>query len=138
MQAIKLYRNEITFDDFMYNILDVATEAAVSAVGAFAGQMLIPVPGLGAIVGSIIATSILNIVMKHIFGGGYYELVKQAHAEKNFSEEYKPLLLAFERATSEWNRIDDDISTKLRPYINQSETAFGRKIEDLHNYIEGI
>ena len=137
-QAIKMYRNEITFDDFMYNILDVATEAAVSAVGAFAGQILIPVPGLGAIVGSIVATSILNIVKKHIFGGGFYELVKQAHTEKQFSDEYKPLLLAFERSTSEWKRIDYDISTKLCPYINQSENAFGQKIGELHNYIEGI
>jgi hypothetical protein len=137
-QAIKLYKNEITFDDFMYNILGVATEASISAVGAFAGQMLIPVPGLGAIVGSIVATTILNIVKKHIFGGDFYELVKQAHVEKQFSDEYKPLLLAFERATSEWKRIDYDISTKLRPYINQSESAFGEKIGDLHNYIEGI
>ncbi len=137
-QAIKLYKNEVTFDDFMYNILGVATEASISAVGAFAGQMFIPVSGLGAIVGSIVATTILNIVKKHIFSGGFYELVKQAHVEKQFSDEYKPLLLAFERATSEWKRIDYDISTKLRPYINQSESAFGEKIGDLHNYIEGI
>ena len=137
-QAIKLYRNEITFDDFMYNILGVATDAAASAVGAFAGQILIPVPGLGAIVGSIISTTILNIVKKHIFGGGFYELVKQAHAEKQFSDEYKPLLDAFERATSEWKRIDSDISNILRPYINQSENTFGEKITGLHNYIEGI
>lgn len=137
-QAIKLYKNEITFDDFMCNILGVATEASVSAIGAFAGQMIIPVPGLGAIVGSIVATSILNIVKKHIFGGGFYELVKQAHAEKQFSDEYKPLLLAFERATSEWKRIDYDISNILRPYITQSEDAFCEKIGDLHNYIERI
>ena len=137
-QAIQLYRNEITFDDFMYNILDVATEAAVSAVGAFAGQLLIPVPGLGAIVGSIVVTSVLNIVKKHIWGGSFYELVKQANVEKQFSDEYKPLLLAFERATSEWKLIDCCISNKLRPYINQSEIAFGAKIGDLHNYIEGI
>ena len=137
-QAIRLYRNEITFDDFMYNILDIATEAAASAVGAFAGQMLIPVPVLGAIVGSIVATLILNIVKKYIFGGGFYELIKQAHAEKQFSDEYKPLLLAFERATSEWKSIDCNISNILRPYINQSERTFGEKIGELHSYIEGI
>lgn len=137
-QAIELYRNEITFDDFMNDILGVATEASVCAIGAFAGQTLIPVPGLGAIVGSIVAASILNIVKKHIFGGDFYELVKQAHVEKQFSDKYKPLLLAFERATSEWKRIEYDISTKLRPYINQSENAFGERIGYLHNYIEGI
>lgn len=96
-QAIRLYKKEISFDDFMYNIVDVATEAAVSGIGAFAGQMLIPVPGVGSIIGSLVATTVLNIVKKHLFGGGFYELVKAAHYEKEYSDEYKPLVVAFER-----------------------------------------
>lgn len=137
-QAIRLYKKEISFDDFMYNILDVAVDAAVSAVGAFVGQMLIPVPALGAIVGSIVTTTVLNLVKKYIFGGGFYELVKQAHREKEFSDEYKPLMLAFERSTSEWRRIDDCISNQLRPYIRSSEEHFNKEIKDLHSYIERI
>lgn len=137
-QAIRLYKKEISFDDFMYNILDLATEAAVSGIGAFAGQMLIPVPGLGAIVGSLVATTILNLVKKYIFGGGFYELVKAAHHEKEFSDEYKPLVVAFERASNNWRNIDLEIKSKLRPYINQSERTFEEKVGDLHNYIEEI
>lgn len=137
-QAIRLYKHEISFDDFMYNILDVATVAATSAVGAYAGQMLIPVPGLGAIVGSIVATSVLNLIKKNIFSGGFYELVKQANYEKQYSDEYKPLLLAFERSSTEWRLIDNNISNMLRPFIRQSEYVFEDKMENLHNYIEGI
>lgn len=137
-QAIRLYKKEISFDDFMYNIVDLATEAAVSGIGAFAGQMLIPVPGVGAIVGSLVATTVLNLVKKYIFGGGFYELVKQAHHEKEFSDEYKPLVEAFEKSSREWELIERDISNKLRPYINQSERSFENKVGNLHNYIEEI
>lgn len=138
MQAIHLYKKEVSFDDFMYNILDIATEAAVSGIGAFAGQMLIPVPGLGAIVGSLVATTVLNLIRKHLFGGGFYELVKAAHYEKEFSDEYKPLVEAFEKSSYEWKRIELDISNKLQPYIKQSETVFKDKIGNLHNYIGEI
>lgn len=138
IQAIHLYKKEISFDDFMYNILDVATEAAVSGAGAFAGQILIPVPGLGAIAGSIIATTVLSLVKRYIFGGGLYELVKEAHHEKEFSDEYKPLVEAFVQSSSEWRRIESYISNILRPYIKQSESTFEKKAADLHNYIEGI
>lgn len=137
-QAIRLYKKEISFDDFMYNIVDLATEAAVSGIGAFAGQILIPVPGVGAIVGSLVATTVLNLVKKYIFGGGFYELVKQAHHEKEFSDEYKPLIEAFEKSSREWEFIERDISNKFRPYINQSEGVFVNKVGNLHNYIEGI
>ena len=137
-QAVRLYKHEISFDDFMYSSVDVATGAAVSAIGAFAGQLLIPVPGLGAIIGSIVATTVLSLVKKHIFGGGFYELVKQAHAEMEYSDAYKPLVLAFERASNEWKRIDYDISHILRPYIQQSESSFQTKIGGLHDYIEEI
>ncbi|SFC55787.1 hypothetical protein [Butyrivibrio sp. YAB3001] len=137
-EAVRLYRKEITLDDFIYNAIDVATEAAVSAAGAFAGQLLIPVPVLGAIIGSMVTTAILGMIKKYIFGGGFYELVKQAHKEKEFSDEYKPLVEAFEQASSEWERLEKEITNMLRPYINASESVFERKVENLSNYIEGI
>jgi hypothetical protein len=137
-QAIRLYKNEITLDDFMYNILDVATEAAVSAVGAMVGQVLVPVPVLGSIVGSIVATTVLDLIKKHIFGGGFYVLVKQAHSEKQFADEYKALVVAFDQACSQWEYMEKQISGIIRPYIQQSESEFSRKIAVLHDYTEGI
>lgn len=103
-QSIKLYKNEISFDDFMYNILDVATEAAVSGIGALVGQALIPIPVLGSIVGSLIATTVLGMVKNNLFGGGYYELVKKASYEKAFSDEYMPLAKAFDECSSTFNK----------------------------------
>lgn len=102
-QAIRLFKGEITFDDFMYNNIDVAVEAAVSGAGAIVGQMLIPIPVLGAVVGSIVSTTVLSLVKKYIFHGGYYEAVKKAGYEKAFSDEYKPLAIAFDRSTKVFN-----------------------------------
>ena len=136
-QTIKLYKKEISFDDYMYNSLDVATEAATSALGAVAGQALIPIPGVGAIIGSIVATTILGFVKKHLFGGGFYEIVKEAHYENEFSNAYRPLIEAFERANNEWMILSNEISEKLQPYIEQSERSFAKKAVDLHSYIEG-
>lgn len=98
-QALNLAKNEISFDDFMYNILELSTETAISGAGAVVGQILIPVPVLGAIVGSLVSTMVLSLTKKFIFGGGYYESVKKASYEKAFSDEYLPLTEAFERSS---------------------------------------
>lgn len=137
-QALKLYKNEITYDDFVYNTSEVATEAAVSAIGAFAGQMIMPVSGLGAIVGSIVSVSILQMIKNNIFEGDFYEAVKQAHIEKMFSDVYKPLLDAFEEAEDDWKHIEYEIINKYHTYINQNERNFEEKIVDLRKYVEGI
>ncbi len=136
-QTIRLYNNEISFDEFMYNIVDVATEAAVSGLGAFAGQSLIPIPGLGAIIGSLVSTAILNITKKHIFGGGYYELVKQASYEKAFSDEYRPLVSAVSRTEQVWEQCLADIE-RMRPTIKAQEKEFQNKLSATKKYIEGI
>lgn len=99
-QAIKLGRHEISFDDFMYNILDLSVETAVSGAGAAIGQTLIPVPVLGAIAGSLVSTKVLSLVKSYIFGGGYYELVKRASYEKAYSDEYLSLTAAFDQCSS--------------------------------------
>ena len=102
-QAIRLYKKEISFDDFMCNIAECAVDTAVSAVGAVVGQLLIPVPVLGAVVGSIVSTTILGLVKRHLFGWGYYELFKKAGYEKEYSDAYLPLTAAFDECSSTFN-----------------------------------
>ena len=83
----------------MYNILDLSVETAVSGAGAAIGQTLIPVPVLGAIVGSLVSTKVLSLIKSYIFGGGYYELVKRASYEKAYSDEYLSLTAAFDQCS---------------------------------------
>ena len=138
VQAIRLFKKEITFDDFMYNLLDVATESSISGIGAFAGQVLIPIPVVGAIVGSIVASTVLGITKKHIFGGSFYEKVKTAHQEKQFSDEYKSLINAFDCSVAKWEYINSEIMNEYIPFIKQSENLFAENKNDLHSYIEDI
>lgn len=99
-QAIKLGGHEISFDNFMCNILDLSIETAISGAGAAIGQALIPVPVIGAIIGSLVSTTVLSLAKKYIFGGGYYELVKKASYEKAYSDEYLSLVTAFDKCSS--------------------------------------
>lgn len=123
VQAVKLYKHEISFDDFMYNILGLSLEAAVSGVGAVVGQALIPVPVLGAIVGSLISTTVLALVKKYIFGGGYYELVKKASYEKAFSDEYKSLVIAFDRCSAAFDKFTAEYTQNMNEFKERRRGA---------------
>lgn len=58
----KQYRNgEITSSDFIENSQLVCMDSAISAIGAGLGSVIIPVPVLGAVVGSIVANTMSSI-----------------------------------------------------------------------------
>ena len=65
-QPVKLVKGEVSYDDFMYNILGNTFEAAASGAGAAIGQVLIPVPVVGAIIGSIVSTTVLRIIKEKL------------------------------------------------------------------------
>lgn len=58
----KKYKNgEITSSDFIENSQLVCIDSAISAIGAGLGSVIIPVPVLGAVVGSIVANTMSSI-----------------------------------------------------------------------------
>lgn len=58
----KQYKNgEITSSDFIENSQLVCMDSAISAIGAGLGSVIIPVPVLGAVVGSIVANTMSSI-----------------------------------------------------------------------------
>lgn len=122
-QAVMLFKNEISFDDFMYNLADNTASIAVTTAGAVLGQMVIPVPGLGAIVGSLVSAAILHLVKEHLFGGGYYELVKKAGYEKAYSDAYRPLVVAFGQCSAVFNQ-------SLRVYAEEMEKIYRPESDD--------
>lgn len=52
-QAAALKRGEISQDDFVINCETVCLDVSVSAVASLAGQVLIPIPVLGAVIGNL-------------------------------------------------------------------------------------
>lgn len=122
-QAIKLARGEISFDDFMYNILGTTVEAAVSGVGAAIGQVLIPVPVVGAIIGSLVSTTVLRFIKNKLLGGGYYKLVNDAGYEAAFAECYRPLAEAYYYCSAEYELcVQDCIAYRDRIIIIERRT----------------
>lgn len=136
-EAVRLCKNEISFDDFMHNILERATEAAVSGIGAVVGQIAIPVPVLGATVGAMVTTTILRLVKKYILSGGYCELAKKAYYENAFSQMYIPVTAAYDRAYKNWNIRQEEIKN-IRSRIMKLDDDINVKITQLDTYIEGI
>lgn len=63
----KQYKNgEITSSDFIENSQLVCMDSAISAIGAGLGSVIIPVPVLGAVVGSIVANTMSSISKEYL------------------------------------------------------------------------
>ena len=85
-----------------------------SHAGAAIGQVLIPVPVVGAIIGSIVSTTVLRIIKEKLLGGGYYKLVNDAKYEADFAGYYRPLVSAFYCCANEY-----DLCSRYCDYYRQ-------------------
>jgi hypothetical protein len=97
-QAIQLGKGNISTDDFLYNISQLATDAAVSGAGAAVGQMLIPVPVVGAVIGSLVATKVLGFMRDNFCAGSYYDLVNKAKYQNELTSVYRILTDSLEQS----------------------------------------
>ena len=136
-QAILLGRRKISFDDFMYNILRLATDAAVSGLGAFLGQLVIPVPVVGAVVGSLVSTGILKFIRDKGFGGSYYQLLNKAENEAAYSANYKLLADTLQRCSQEFDRSIQAFEKSMR-HTGQLLAQSSQNLNDIKQIIESI
>lgn len=75
-QANSFRKGELSEVEFIDNAEMLCLDAAVSAMSSFAGQALIPVPVLGAVIGNAVGTTMYKIV-KNGFSEREQELVKE-------------------------------------------------------------
>lgn len=64
-QVKALERGEVSEEDFVINCETVCLDATVSAIASLAGQVLIPVPVLGAVIGNIAGEFAYELCKKH-------------------------------------------------------------------------
>lgn len=64
-QVRALERGEVSQEDFVINCETVCLDVSVSAIASLAGQVLIPVPILGAVIGNIAGGFMYDICKKH-------------------------------------------------------------------------
>ena len=73
-------KGSLSFLDFSESVNSLSVEAGIAAIGAAVGQALIPVPVLGAVVGSAVSKAALEIT-KHVVGQREEELIRKMQQE---------------------------------------------------------
>ncbi|WP_043655665.1 hypothetical protein [Nocardia thailandica] len=105
-QANKLRRNEIGELEFIETAELIALEAAVRALSSFIGQATIPVPILGAVIGTTIGTVMYKAVASSLTKreAALIEryLAEQRALDEHLATEYQALLEQLDRSMSDY------------------------------------
>ena len=118
-QANKLRRGEIDELDFIENAELVSLEAAVSALSSFAGQALIPVPILGAVIGNTVGTVMYKAVSSSLSK-------REAELLARYLEEQRVLDAQLDAEFQDLlNKFDECMSD----YLEVLERAFSSDVE---------
>ena len=143
----KLRTNEITENEFINFITINTLDTTLATIGSCVGQTLIPVPVLGAVVGSI-ATSIIWEIGKGILSDREQELIQNYRENldnhiKNLDDKYKIIFNDIIAKYHKLGRLQDysfDLSLNTRLRFEYSiELAENLEIADdqiLHNLDE--
>ncbi|WP_336661020.1 hypothetical protein [Leucobacter sp. USHLN153] len=117
-QAHRLRRGEISEAQFVEAAELVSLEAGVSAFSAVAGQALIPVPMLGALIGTSI-----GVVMYQAVAGSLSE--REAQLLEQYLDEQRAL---DERLAAEYQDLLDRLGRSLSQYIGLLGNAFSPEL----------
>ena len=117
-QVKALERKEVSAEDFWINCETVSLDVAVSAIASTAGQVLIPVPILGAVIGNAV-------------GGFAYELCKKygdANAQK-IAERYQAEMAQLNQALDiKFLQVYIKIQQALRQFKDLETLAFDENV----------
>lgn len=132
-QAIQLAEGTINTDDFIYNIQQLSVDTAVSGAGAVVGQALIPIPVIGAVVGSLVAVKVLGTIQDNLFGGSYYDLVNQAKYQNEMSSVYRLLTASLERSRQTFENMVHTYVSQTQQYqlLQERDIAINNKLKSL-------
>lgn len=118
-QANKLRRNEIDELEFIETSELIALEAAVRALSSFVGQATIPIPILGAVIGTTVGTVMYKAVAS--------SLTKQEAALiKRYLDEQRTL---DEQLAAEHQAILEKLSQSMSDYLGLLERAFSPDVQ---------
>ncbi len=104
-------KGEITKLDYSESACSLSVDAGLSAIGAAIGQTVIPIPVLGAIIGTATAKASLEI-SKYIYGKKETALIEQ------MQKEYDELVSNLDKEALEIIRQMDNYYSKLGGYID--------------------
>ncbi|MFJ5695952.1 hypothetical protein ACIP9X_19145 [Arthrobacter sp. NPDC093125] len=118
-QANKLRHGEIDELEFIENSELVALEAAVSALSSFAGQALIPVPVLGAVIGNTVGTIMYRAVASAL-SKREADLIERYFGEQRLLDE---------QLTAEYQELIEKLDQGMSDYLGLLERAFSPDVQ---------
>lgn len=149
--ALRYRAKEIDKEEFMDLMMYSALNSSVSAFGGVLGQYLIPIPILGAIIGSMVANTVVDLG-KNVLNDKEMKLIENYRSDiqeyvRNLEDEYKQV---YNKLVEKFEVIDDlqeyllnenvNIelnfigSIKLAEALEVSEEAILYTEEDIDNY----
>lgn len=118
-QAHGLRCGNISEQEFLENAELLSLEAAVGALSATIGQAIIPVPVLGAVIGSTVAT-VMHRAVADALATREAELIGRYCAEQRVLDE---------RHALEYRALMDHLDTVMSDYLDLLDQAFSPDIE---------
>lgn len=118
-QANKLRRGEIDELAFIENAEIVSLEAAVSALSSFAGQALIPVPILGAVIGNTVGNIMYQAVSSSLSK-------REAALIEQYLSEQREL---DGQLAAEYQELIERLDASMSDYLEVLERAFSPDVE---------
>ncbi|MGW5454043.1 hypothetical protein [Nocardia sp. NPDC003979] len=118
-QANKLRRNEIDELEFIENAELVALEAAVRALSSFVGQATIPIPVLGAVIGTTVGTVMYKAVASSLSK-------REAALIERYLEEQRIL---DEQLAAEYQEMLAKLDQGMSDYLGLLERAFSPDVQ---------
>lgn len=131
-QAKEYEKGNISKEDFVINSEAVCLDVTISAISALAGQVIVPVPVLGAIIGNI-AGQFVSSICKEYAGQKEQDIIfnyraKTAQLRKQIEKNYESVVAevqkSFERFTSlEVLAFDKDVNVAFAGSIALAQEA---------------
>lgn len=113
-QAYQLQQGNITAEDFLVNSEVLCLDASVSAVASLLGEMLIPVPILGAIIGNVAGMFMYQIAKDHLSA-------KEQTLISNYRESFAALNKMLEER---YQKLIAQLKREFAKYASVLELAF--------------
>lgn len=104
------YDGKISKDDFATQMYGISMEATITGIGTVFGQMLIPIPMLGAIIGATVSKSAL-LVSQYVLDKKESELIKK------MQEEYDNVVTLLDAQEKKYIDYMDTYFSKLGGFI---------------------
>lgn len=150
--AVKLMNGEIDGKEFFIEIGEKGVESIGAIVGAIAGELLIPIPFVGSIIGSIIVANTCSFVYRHFIEIGSFMInnidkLKQKYREFKdigmLNKKLSEINLIVNEAIIEMNRQRDVLKANIEKYFKNWDIKVNSGLEiifksTMDNDVEGI